>query len=54
MPEFRYRAADAHGKMTQGTLSASGRDEALRQLRAQGLMPLALDEANGEIGRAHV
>ena len=45
MPEFRYRAADAHGKMTQGTLAASGRDEALRQLRAQGLMPLALDEA---------
>ena len=49
MPEFRYRAADAHGKMTQGTLSASGRDEALRQLRAQGLMPLALDEANGAL-----
>lgn len=47
MPEFRYRAADANGKMTQGTLAASGRDEVLRQLRAQGLMPLALDEANG-------
>jgi general secretion pathway protein F len=45
MPEFAYRAANGAGAMVDGRVEAVGRDAALRQLRAQGLTPLKLDEA---------
>tara|TARA_R110002049_G_scaffold17416_23_gene67831 strand:+ start:183 stop:1427 length:1245 start_codon:yes stop_codon:yes gene_type:complete len=45
MPEFAYRAANGAGAMVDGRIAASGRDAALRSLRAQGLTPLKLDEA---------
>jgi general secretion pathway protein F len=46
MPEFAYRAANTAGAMVDGRIEAAGRDAALRSLRAQGLTPLRLDEAD--------
>lgn len=45
MPEFSYRAANPAGKITEGQLSATDRDAALRQLRAQGVTPIRVDAA---------
>ena len=47
MPDFVYRAARADGKTEEGRLTAASRDDAMRQLRAQRLTPLSLDEATG-------
>lgn len=54
MPEFAYRAANAAGAMVDGRVEAAGRDAALRQLRAQGLTPVKLDEAAAPAARAAV
>jgi len=45
MPDFVWRAATAAGNIEQGCLSASNSAAALRQLREQGLTPLALNDA---------
>jgi general secretion pathway protein F len=45
MPDFVWRAATATGNIEQGCLSASNSAAALRQLREQGLTPLALNDA---------
>lgn len=45
MADFAYRAAQADGVIVEGQLSASGREHAIRQLRARGLTPLQLDAA---------
>lgn len=39
MAQFRYQGFDAAGGRVSGTLEAIDRDAALRELRAQGLMP---------------
>lgn len=47
MPSFAYRARDAAGAATAGTIEAPSRREALRRLQAQGLAPTSLvDVAN--------
>ncbi|WP_298214141.1 type II secretion system F family protein [Acidovorax sp.] len=45
MPDFVWRAASAAGKIEEGQLSASSSTAALKQLRAQGLTPLRIEEA---------
>lgn len=45
MSEYVYRAANAAGAVVDGRLEAAGREAALRQLRAQGLTPLKVEEA---------
>jgi len=45
MPDYVWRAATAAGKVEQGQLSAASEAAALRQLRAQGLTPLRLQDA---------
>lgn len=42
---FRYRAATATGAMVEGTLAAASRDHALDALRAQALVPVAVEPA---------
>jgi general secretion pathway protein F len=45
MPEFAWRAADASGKVTEGRLALASAAAVLKQLRAQGLTPLSIDDA---------
>ncbi len=45
MAMFQYRAVTAGGAMTQGTLDAPSRAEALIRLRGQGVAPLEIAEA---------
>lgn len=45
MPSFAYRARDAAGAAASGTIDAPSRREALRRLKAQGLVPLSLLDA---------
>ena len=42
MPHYRFEAADAHGRIQRGVLSADTARAARAQLRAQGLTALAL------------
>jgi len=42
---FTYQARDNTGRVKEGEINASSRDEATRQLRQEGLFLLALDEA---------
>ena len=53
MVEFSYRASGPNGEIDSGRIIASGRDDALRQLRGRGLVPLRLeDPPAGESERA--
>jgi len=45
MEAFRYRALDAAGRPVSGVVQADTPREARKQLRAQGLLPWALDKA---------
>ena len=47
MPTFSYRALAADGKVAEGSLDASGRPEAMRQIEALGLRPMNVAEKNG-------
>lgn len=47
MSEFDYRAADATGREQNGRIEAASMDAAMRQLRAKGLTPLAIEPAQG-------
>jgi type II secretory pathway component PulF len=42
MPAFSYKANDNHGNAVTGTIEASDRTQAIRQLRTNGLTPLAI------------
>lgn len=42
MPDFSWRAASAAGKLVEGHLTAASEAAVLRQLREQGLTPLAI------------
>ncbi|MFU8892622.1 MAG: type II secretion system F family protein [Luteolibacter sp.] len=44
MPNFQYTALDAKGEQTSGVLEANNKDEAVQQLRVQGLYITSLDE----------
>ena len=44
MPAFTYTAMDASGRETAGTLTADGRGEALAQIAARGMQPVAVEE----------
>jgi type IV pilus assembly protein PilC len=50
MPDFTYKARNADGKTTTGTLSAQSESEALDNLRRQNLIVLSLDERGGAAG----
>ena len=43
MPVFAYEAVDANGQKIRRELSASSKDEALKQIRSQGLRPTRMD-----------
>jgi general secretion pathway protein F len=45
MPEFVWRAADASGQVTQGTVEAASATAATRQLRERGLVPVSISDA---------
>mgnify|MGYP000287639869 CR=1 FL=1 len=45
MPDFFWRAAAADGNVVTGQLSAVSEVAAIRQLRSQGLTPLAVQDA---------
>ena len=44
MAAFQYRALQADGSMTEGSIDAGGRAEAVRRLEELGLRPVRLDE----------
>ena len=44
MPVFTYTALDSTGGTTSGSVSAEGRAAALRQVAAQGLQPVSVEE----------
>lgn len=46
MPEFQYRALNSDSAMTEGRLSAAGRQEAFRKLEIMGLNPIGLEECS--------
>lgn len=46
MPDYLWRAASAAGKIETGRLSAASSGAAMKQLQAQGLMPLSLSDAD--------
>jgi len=48
MAFFDYRALQADGVITQGSLKAEGRQDAFRQIEARGLKPVSLKERAGE------
>jgi len=45
MPEFAWRAVEASGRETQGRIDAGSAEQAVLRLKAQGLVPLAVDAA---------
>ena len=51
MPIFQYRALQPDGAITEGTLNAGGRPEALRQIETLGLRPLKLSEGRSKTGK---
>ena len=54
MPIFQYRALQPDGAITEGTLNAGGRPEALRQIETLGLRPLKLSEGRSKTGKITV
>jgi type II secretory pathway component PulF len=48
MAIFAYKAANASGTTLEGRIEASGRQDAVRMIEQQGLMPLRLTEAPGK------
>ncbi len=48
MALFHYKAITAQGSVTEGSIEASGRQEALRQVEGLGLNPLNLAEGKGK------
>ena len=52
MPVFQYKAMQANGAVAEGTLEATGRQEAFRQMEGLGLRPINLAEKNGATAAA--
>lgn len=53
MPQFTYQAVDGSGKELSGTIEASDRATALRQLTAKGLQPFKVTETAGSTAKAN-
>ncbi|MBL9199379.1 MAG: type II secretion system F family protein [Opitutaceae bacterium] len=47
MPSFAYKALQRDGALVEGSLDASNRQEAMRQVETRGLKPIRLAEARG-------
>jgi len=47
MADFSYKASDASGTVTTGTMAAISRSDAYRLLRAKGLQPISVTDGNG-------
>jgi general secretion pathway protein F/type IV pilus assembly protein PilC len=47
MADFSYKASDASGTLTTGTIAANSRSDAYRLLRNQGLQPMSVSEGEG-------
>jgi type II secretory pathway component PulF len=47
MPQFSYKALGADGVLVEGSLDASNRGEAMRQVEVRGLKPIRLAETAG-------
>ncbi|MCL2767373.1 MAG: type II secretion system F family protein [Synergistaceae bacterium] len=45
--DFKYQARDSDGKVVKNTISASNRDEAVRAMRSQGLIPITVEIVTG-------
>src|SRR5688572_2467557 len=45
MPQFAYKAMQLDGVLVEGSLDASSRQEAMRQVEVRGLKPIRLAEA---------
>jgi type IV pilus assembly protein PilC len=52
MASFEYKAVQADGTMTQGTLDAGGRAEALRQIQNLGMKAVKVTEANSKAAKS--
>ncbi|MFA5627725.1 MAG: type II secretion system F family protein [Thiohalomonadaceae bacterium] len=52
MLEFDYKAARRNGTLQEGRITASNQEIAQRQLRAQGLTPISLQQAVGTFAKA--
>ncbi len=46
MAIFNYTAMDKEGKDVKGSVDAQSREDAVRQVKAEGLMPLSVEEAS--------
>lgn len=46
MPEFAWRAVEASGRTARGRIDAASAEQALLRLKAQGLVPLAVEPAD--------
>lgn len=53
MPQFAYKAMQHDGVLIEGSLDASNRQEALRQVEVRGLKPIRLAEAANGVKRAN-
>jgi type II secretory pathway component PulF len=49
MPEFQYRALNSDSAMTEGRISAAGRQEAFRKLEIMGLNPIGVEECSEKV-----
>ncbi len=49
MPDFSYKASDASGSVSTGTMPAISRSDAYRLLRAKGLQPISVSDINGAV-----
>ena len=50
MPLFTFEALSATGESIQGTLDATSRSDAYRQIEARQLAPVEIAEQEGEAG----
>lgn len=51
MSTFRCKSRDGNGRLDERTLSVATRREAIAQLQASGLLPIAVDEVSGQAAR---
>jgi len=54
MADFAYAAINSHGQHVSGTITATSRDEAIKNLREQGNRPLTVKEAKSKAGGINI